>query len=108
MVVRVSELVRCLTQFDADVVGADTTPHAVGQEDVLWLQVSVDDAFAPQDAHGSRYLLEEAPDGVLTQGTSGWKDKKKHLARNCVNFSWYSSPTKRSALFLKIICGENK
>lgn len=64
---------RCLTQFDADVVGRDSAPCGVGQEDVLRLQVPVDDAFTPQDAHGARYLLQEAPDGVLTQRAFGWK-----------------------------------
>lgn len=83
MVVRLSEVVRCLTQLDADVVGADSTSCAVGQEDVLRLQVPVDDAFAAQDAHRPRYLLQEAPDGVLTQRASGWKDTKKQHTGNC-------------------------
>lgn len=65
---------RCLTQFEADVVGADSAACAVRQEDVLRLQVSVDDAFTPQDAHSTRYLLQEAPDGILTQRASGWKE----------------------------------
>lgn len=67
---------RCLTQFDADVVVADSAPRAVGQEDVLWLQVPVDDAFTPQDAHSTRYLLQEAPDGVLAQRAFSWKDMR--------------------------------
>lgn len=39
----------------------------VGQQDVLGFQVSVDDSFGLEDAHGPCDLQQEDPDGVLAQ-----------------------------------------
>lgn len=62
------------TNLDTDVVGVSTAAPRVGQQDVLGLQVSVDDAFAVQQPHGACDLLQEEPDGVLAQGAHGCRE----------------------------------
>jgi len=57
--------------LDADVVRVGAAPPGVGQQDVLGLQVTVDDALAVQQVHGARDLLQEEPDGVLAQRPHG-------------------------------------
>lgn len=60
-----------LTNLDADVVGVGAAPTGIGQQDVLGLQVSVDDALAVQKPHGPCDLLQEEPDGVLAECPHG-------------------------------------
>lgn len=43
----------------------------VAQQDVLWFQVSVDNAFGLQHSHSACYLLQEHTDGVLAQRALG-------------------------------------
>lgn len=39
----------------------------VGEQNVLWFEVPMDDAFRLQDPHGARYLLQENSNRVLAQ-----------------------------------------
>lgn len=59
------------TYFDAGGVGVGLAAGWVGQEDILWFQVSVDNAFGLQHPHSARYLLQEHTDGVLAQRALG-------------------------------------
>lgn len=45
------------TYLDAGVNGTGPAPLWVAEQDVLWFEVSVEDAFALQDLHGLRNLL---------------------------------------------------
>lgn len=56
-----------LTYFDADAANVGLLATCVRQQNVLGLQISVDDAFAVEDAHGSSDLLEEDPQRVLSE-----------------------------------------
>lgn len=60
------------TYFNAGVVGVELSASWVGQQDVLWFQVSVDNSFGLQHSHRARYLLQEHADGVLTQRALGF------------------------------------
>lgn len=55
------------TDLDAGVVAVRLATRQVGQQDVLRFQVSVDDSFGLEDAHGPCDLLQENPNGVLAQ-----------------------------------------
>lgn len=37
----------------------------------------MDDAFAVENAHGSRDLLQEDPDGILAERSFGWEKGRK-------------------------------
>ncbi len=54
------------TYLDAGVVGVGLSACRMGQQDVLWFQVSVDDPFGLKDPHGPRDLQQEYSDGVFT------------------------------------------
>lgn len=45
------------TYLDAGVNGTGPAPLWVAEQDVLWFEVSVEDAFALQDLHGLSNLL---------------------------------------------------
>lgn len=54
------------TNLDDDgVLGSALAPIGVAQQDVLWFEVSVDDAFGMQDVHGLGDLPQEHADGAL-------------------------------------------
>ena len=65
------------TYLDADVAGAGPAAGVVGQQDVLWLQVSVDDAFASEHAHSPRNLLQEDANGVLSEGALRYRGERE-------------------------------
>lgn len=64
-----SILPKTQTYLDAGVVGAGLASLGVTEKDVLRFEVSVEDALFFQHLHGPSYLLEEDPDGVLTQSS---------------------------------------
>lgn len=56
-----------ITYFDADATDVGLLATSIRQQDVLGLQVTVDDSFAVEDAHGGSDLLEENPQCVFSQ-----------------------------------------
>lgn len=66
-----------LTYFDSDATDVGLFAPCVRQQDILRLQVTVDDSFVVEDAHGSSDLLQEHPQCLFSQGSLGWRNKKK-------------------------------
>lgn len=55
-----------VTYFDADATDVGLLAACIRQQDVLRFQVTVDDSFAVEYAHGSSNLLEENSQCVLS------------------------------------------
>lgn len=70
-------IISSLTNLDAGVIGVRLASWRVGEQNVLRFQVPVDDAFGLEDPHGPRDLLQENPDGVLTQRAFGCRGEIK-------------------------------
>lgn len=60
-----------VTYFDADATDVGLLASHIRQQDVLGFQVTVDDAFAVEDAHGSSNLLEKNSQCVFSQRPLG-------------------------------------
>lgn len=61
-----------LTYLDAYACYAWLPSICVGQQDVLWLEIPVNDPFAVENTHGSSYLLQEYADGIFTERPFCW------------------------------------
>lgn len=65
-----------LTNLDSDVTGVGTATPGIGQQNVLGLQITMDDALAVQQLHSTSDLLQEQPDCIFTQGAHGCKENR--------------------------------
>lgn len=57
-----------VTYFDANATDGGLLAAHIRQQDILGLQVTVDDSFAVEDAHGGSNLLKENPQCFFSQG----------------------------------------
>lgn len=60
------------TYFDANTTDTGLPAIGVRQQDVLWLEIPVDDAFAVQNSHGSGNLVQKHSDGIFTESSFSW------------------------------------
>lgn len=66
------------TYFDANTTNTGLSAIDVRQQDVLWLEISVDYSFAVQNSHGSCNLMQKYSDSIFTESSFNWQ-KKSHI-----------------------------